>query len=141
LACDVIVASSAARFDTRFLDIGLHPGGGNTWRLRRLTDHQTVMAMVLFGQMLDGAEAAARGLAWQCVEPDQLAETARAIAARAASFSRELTRRTKDTIMGLGAVTTSADAVKHEVDPQLWSMAQPQFQELIAKLQADIASK
>ncbi|MCU1344967.1 MAG: putative enoyl-CoA hydratase [Acidimicrobiia bacterium] len=141
LACDVILASTAARFDTRFLDIGLHPGGGNTWRLRRLTNHQTVLAMVLFGQQLTGAEAAARGLAWQCTEPDQLISTARAIAGRAAGFPRELTRRVKATIMGLDEVTDSQAAVEHEVQPQLWSMAQPQFQELIAKLQADIASR
>jgi hypothetical protein len=43
--------------------------------------------------------------------------------------------------MGLDAVTNSEDAVKHEVHPQLWSMAQPQFQELVAKLQADIAGR
>jgi enoyl-CoA hydratase len=141
LACDVILASTAARFDTRFLDIGIHPGGGNTWRLRRLTNHQTTMAMVLFGQQLNGLEAAARGLAWQCVEPDELIPTARAIAGRAAGYPRELSRRVKETILGLGAITNSKEAVDHEVHPQLWSMAQPQFQELVAKLQADIAKR
>ena len=41
LACDVILAARSARFDTRFMQIGIHPGGGHTWRLRRITDHQT----------------------------------------------------------------------------------------------------
>jgi len=141
LACDLILASTAARFDTRFLDIGIHPGGGNTWRLRRLTNHQTTMAMVLFGQQLTGTEAAARGLAWQCVEPDELLPTAHALAARAAGYPRQLAIRVKDTIMGLGAITNSQDAVDHETRPQLWSMAQPQFQELVAKLQADITKR
>jgi enoyl-CoA hydratase len=141
LACDVIIASTAARFDTRFLDIGLHPGGGSTWRLRRITNHQTVMAMVLFGQQLNGTQAAARGLAWECVEPDDLMTAATALAGRAAGFPRQLSRRVKDTIMSLAEVTTSQDAVTHEVHPQLWSMAQPQFQELVAKLQANIANK
>src|SRR5262245_41665760 len=31
LACDVRIAARRARFDTRFLQIGLHPGGGHTW--------------------------------------------------------------------------------------------------------------
>ena len=31
LACDVRLAARRARFDTRFLQIGLHPGGGHTW--------------------------------------------------------------------------------------------------------------
>ncbi|HEX8581868.1 MAG TPA: enoyl-CoA hydratase-related protein, partial [Acidimicrobiales bacterium] len=35
LACDVRLAGRSARFDTRFLDLGLHPGGGHTWLLRR----------------------------------------------------------------------------------------------------------
>ena len=34
LACDVRLAARRARFDTRFLQIGLHPGGGHTWLLR-----------------------------------------------------------------------------------------------------------
>ena len=33
LACDLVIAGVSARFDTRFLNIGLHPGGGHTWRL------------------------------------------------------------------------------------------------------------
>ncbi|MDP6285484.1 MAG: enoyl-CoA hydratase-related protein, partial [Acidimicrobiales bacterium] len=37
LACDLVIAGVSARFDTRFLNIGLHPGGGHTWRLRNIT--------------------------------------------------------------------------------------------------------
>jgi len=33
LACDVVIATPAARFDPRFLDVGIHPGGGHLWRL------------------------------------------------------------------------------------------------------------
>jgi enoyl-CoA hydratase len=33
LACDVVIAGESARFDPRFLDIGIHPGGGHLWRL------------------------------------------------------------------------------------------------------------
>src|SRR3981189_587941 len=31
LACDVRLAATSARFDTRFTKIGLHPGGGHVW--------------------------------------------------------------------------------------------------------------
>ncbi|MSZ24454.1 MAG: enoyl-CoA hydratase, partial [Actinobacteria bacterium] len=72
LACDVILAGASAKFDTRFLQIGLHPGGGNTWRLRRITDLQTTMALVLFGEVVDGARAAEIGLAWKCVPDTEL---------------------------------------------------------------------
>ena len=35
LAADVRLAGPRARFDTRFLPLGLHPGGGYTWMANR----------------------------------------------------------------------------------------------------------
>ena len=139
LACDVILAGRSARFDTRFMQIGIHPGGGHTWRLRRITDHQTVMAMVLFGEAVDGARAADIGLAWRCIDDADLLATATAMASRAASFPRELTSRTKATIQQLQVVDTSEQAVAHELEPQAWSMDQPPFLELVTKLQQQIS--
>jgi enoyl-CoA hydratase len=141
LACDVIVAGRSARFDSRFLDIGIHPGGGHTWRLRNRTDEQTVMAMVIFGEVLAGDEAARRGLAWTCVDDDALLDTARRLATRAASHALALVRRTKATITQLARVRDSDDAVAHELDPQVWSMRQPAFQELVASLQQRISGR
>jgi enoyl-CoA hydratase len=138
LACDVIIAARSAKFDPRFLQIGIHPGGGHTWRLRRITDHQTVMAMVLFGEQLDGENAARVGLAWRCVDDEQLLAEATQLAGRAAAAPPALVRRTKATIMALGAVTSSEAAVAHELDPQVWSMQQPAFQELLGKLQRNL---
>ena len=40
LGCDVRLAARRARFDTRFLQIGIHPGGGHTWMFRRLVGPQ-----------------------------------------------------------------------------------------------------
>src|SRR4029453_11341326 len=54
LACDVILAGESARFDTRFIDLGLHPGGGHTWMLQRRIGSQAAAALVLFGRVLDG---------------------------------------------------------------------------------------
>jgi enoyl-CoA hydratase len=139
LACDVILAARSARFDTRFMQIGIHPGGGHTWRLRRITDQQTVMAMVLFGEAIDGERAVDVGLAWRCFDDAELLDAATAMAARAASFPRELTRLTKATILQLDTVTSSEDAVAHELDPQAWSMDQPPFLELVTKLQQKIS--
>ncbi|GIR35849.1 MAG: hypothetical protein CM15mP49_12340 [Actinomycetota bacterium] len=42
LACDMILAGESARFDSRFLEIGIHPGGGHTWRLLSRTNEQTM---------------------------------------------------------------------------------------------------
>ncbi|MCB0964737.1 MAG: enoyl-CoA hydratase/isomerase family protein, partial [Acidimicrobiales bacterium] len=47
LACDVRLVGRSGRFDTRFLQLGIHPGGGHTWMLRRLVGPQTAAALVL----------------------------------------------------------------------------------------------
>ena len=46
--------------------LGLHPGGGHTWMMRRLVGAQTAAATVLFGEVLDGEAAERHGLAWRC---------------------------------------------------------------------------
>lgn len=138
LACDVIVAGESARFDTRFLKIGLHPGGGNTWRLRRITDLQAAMALVVFGEVVDGRRAAEVGLAWSCVPDDELLGAARTLAGRAAAGPPELVRRMKATLQATDAVTTSEEAVDLEVGPQLWSLDQPVFTELLDRLRTQM---
>src|SRR5689334_23559540 len=65
LACDVILCSPAARFDPRFLDAGIAPGGGHLWRLRDRIGRQAAAALVLCGESLDGEGAARVGLAWR----------------------------------------------------------------------------
>ena len=72
LGCDVRIAAKRAKFDTRFLQIGIHPGGGHTWMFRRIAGPQATMAAVIFGEVLDGEEAARVGLAYKCVADDQL---------------------------------------------------------------------
>ena len=47
LACDVIVAADSAKFDSRFLQIGIHPGGGHTWRLLARTNFQTLVGRLV----------------------------------------------------------------------------------------------
>jgi enoyl-CoA hydratase len=121
LACDVRLASPSARFDSRFLRIGLHPGGGHTWMLERAVGPQATAAMVLYGERLDGERAAAIGLAWRCVPDDELLDTAVAFAARAAEASRELVARTKRTLASLPWQPDFDAAVTTELDVQWWS--------------------
>ena len=85
LVCDLCLAAPTARFDSRFLQLGIHPGGGHTWMLPRVAGRQTLNAMVLFGEALDGEEAVRHGLAWRCVAQEALVAEAVALAARAAS--------------------------------------------------------
>ena len=141
LGCDLRVAARRARFDTRFLQIGIHPGGGHTWMLRRIVGPQATFAGVVFGEVMDGAEAERVGLVHRCVDDDQLLSVAGAMAARAASAPKALVIEVKRTIQAMADIDTHQDAVKRELDPQVWSTRQPWFAQRIAALQARISSK
>jgi enoyl-CoA hydratase len=141
LGCDVRLAARRAKFDTRFLQLGIHPGGGHTWMLRRIVGPQAAMAAVVFGEVLDGAEAERIGLVHRCVDDDQLLAVAHDFAARAASVPRELALVTKRTIQEMADVVDHPAAVARELDPQLWSTRQPWFAERLAAMQARISSK
>jgi enoyl-CoA hydratase len=135
LACDVRIASTHAKFITRFLDLGLHPGGGHTWMLQRIVGPQAARAAVLFGQEWNGEAAVRVGLAYECVEADQLVPRALEMAARAASAPRELSVRTKATMRAVVDMESISDAVEAELEVQAWSLQQPEFKERIAKFQ------
>ena len=141
LGCDIRIAATRARFDTRFLQIGLHPGGGHTWMQRRIVGQQGAMAAVVFSQVLDGPEAERVGLAYRCVPDDELLVAAHEFARGAASAPRELAILTKQTIQDMASIDAHADAVQREFDPQLWTVRQPWFEERIAALKAKISSK
>jgi enoyl-CoA hydratase len=139
MVCDVRIAARSARFDTRFLQLGLHPGGGHTWMFRRIAGPQATMAAVLFGEVLDGEEAARIGLAWRCVDDDALLPTAVQLAGRAASGPPELVRRMKATITDMATIDDHDAAVERELVDQVWSLQQPAFQERLAALRAKIS--
>jgi len=135
LCCDVRIAAHRAKFDTRFLQIGLHPGGGHTWMFRNIAGPQSTMAAVVFGEILDGHEAQRVGLVYKCVPDDELMPTARVMAVRAASAPRELVIITKRTIQQMANVATHDEAVAKELEPQVWTTRQPWFAERLAALQ------
>ncbi len=141
LACDIVVAAAdRARFDTRFLQIALHPGGGHTWRLRSIAGRQTTMAMVLFGEVVRAAQALDLGLVWKVVDDAALIDESVALAAVAAGQGKDLNARTKASILALDTVTDSDAAVEHELWPQLWSMEQGDFRALVERLRSNISS-
>jgi enoyl-CoA hydratase len=129
LACDVRIAGRSARFDTRFLQLGLHPGGGHTWMMSRVLGPQGAAATVVFGDVLDGDAAERHGLVWRCVDDSTLLADALAFAAKAASAPPALARRVKQTLRQVPTITSPDEAVSVELEAQLWSMQQPDFAE------------
>jgi enoyl-CoA hydratase len=136
LSCDVILASPKARFDPRFMDLGIHPGGGHLWRMERLVGRQAAAALVLFGESLTGEEAARVGLAWRCVDDAELLDTAIAFARRAADRPRELVGRAKAVLDASLSLDSWRDAFELELTHQDWSMTQPAFEARLAELRA-----
>jgi enoyl-CoA hydratase len=141
LGCDVRLGSRRAKFDSRFLQIGIHPGGGHTWMLRRAVGPQATFASVVFGEVIDAAEAERIGLVHRCYDEDQLLPAAQEMAARAAAAPRELLIEMKRTIQEMADVRTHPEAVDRELTPQVWSTRQPWFAERLAALQAKITSR
>ncbi|HEX7442699.1 MAG TPA: enoyl-CoA hydratase [Acidimicrobiales bacterium] len=139
LVCDVRLAAASARFDTRFLQLGIHPGGGHTWMLQRAVGPSAAAAMVLFGEVLSGAEAERVGLVWRCVEDAVLLDEATELATRAAAAPLELLLRTKATLADMTSIDDHGAAVERELETQLWSMDQPEFAERLAALQRRIS--
>jgi enoyl-CoA hydratase len=127
LACDVRLAAASARFDTRFLRIGLHPGGGHAWMLDRAIGPQAAAAMVLFGAPVDGARAAEIGLAWACHPDDELIDQAIAFAARAATVPKELSAAAVATLREAPWQPDFEAAVATEITRQSWSLGQGWF--------------
>jgi enoyl-CoA hydratase len=134
LACDVTLCTPEASFDVRFLDVGIHPGGGQLWRLRQSVNQQTVAALTLFGETVRGEEAARVGLVWRCVPRDGILEEATALAERAASRDPELVARVKSTMRQLEGVTDPEGAIALERSSQRWSMERPVFAETLRGL-------
>jgi enoyl-CoA hydratase len=141
LACDVILAAPGARFDPRWLDVGIHPGGGHLWRLAQRIGAQGAAALVLCGDTLDGTEAAATGLAWRCVPDEELIPLAMKLATRAAGRPRELVARTKASLRAGLQLSSPEHAMALELEAQEWSMDQPGFADRVREIQASLAAR
>ena len=137
LACDLRLAGPRAKFDARFLQLGLHPGGGYTWMVQRALGPQGAAALTLFGETLDAAEAERIGLVHRVAE--DVVTAAIELAARAAAAPPELVRATKATMRLTAGRSTQAEAVEIEVRAQAESVRSSDFQERLAALQARIS--
>jgi len=85
LHCDVVLASTEARFSLPFVHLALVPEGASTFLLPRMAGLQRATDLLLSGEPFDVQTAREIGLVSRVVEPGQLAavasDRARAIAA------------------------------------------------------------
>ena len=79
LACDIVIASTSAKFIQSFARIGLVPDSGGSWFLPRLVGDARARGLALLAQDLSAEKAASWGLIWRCVADDALIYEARRI--------------------------------------------------------------
>ncbi len=140
LACDIRIASEGALFDTRFLKIGLHPGGGHGWLLLRAIGWAEAARMLLLARPVDAQEAAAIGLVQRVTSSEALLDAAIELAARTEMLPRELLMRTKSSLRHAAESSHSA-AFERDATEQLRSLGEPPFIELVKRLKSTIAAR
>lgn len=111
VAADFRVVTPEARFAGNFVKLGFHPGFGLTFTLPRIIGVQKAALMLYTGRRINGQQALEWGLADVLVAPDNLRDSARALAAEIAENAPLAIVSTRETMRaGL------ADAVKAQTD-------------------------
>jgi enoyl-CoA hydratase/carnithine racemase len=77
LMCDIRVGSSKAKFGSTFAKVGLIPGDGGAYLLRRIVGFSKAVEMILTAKIIGADEALEIGLVNQVVAPDDVVEVAR----------------------------------------------------------------
>ena len=82
LACDIRIASDAAKFGQPELGLGIIPGAGATQRLPRIVGMGRAKHLILTGEIIDAKQALEIGLVSAVTPPGQLQIRAREMAKR-----------------------------------------------------------
>jgi enoyl-CoA hydratase len=98
LACDVLIASSAARFADTHARVGILPGWGLSQKLSRTIGIYRAKELSLTGNYLSAEQAEAWGLVNRVVAPDALLAACRALAQEMLSCVPEVMRNYKRVI-------------------------------------------
>jgi enoyl-CoA hydratase len=133
LACDMRIASDGALFDTRFLKLGLHPGGGHTWMLLRAVGWAHASRLLLAGRAVNAEEACRIGLVEDVVPEAALIDQAVEMLRICVAAPRELVLRTKAS-MRLAQSSDHEAAFHHETAEQKWSLESPEFAGALSRM-------
>lgn len=115
LGCDVLIASTEARFADTHGRIGVMPGWGLSQKLSRIIGIYRAKELSLTGNYLSAQQAEAWGLVNRVVPPDQLLPTCRALAKDILSCPPDMVRNLKQ-VIDRGYAQTLADGMQIEWD-------------------------
>jgi enoyl-CoA hydratase len=139
LACDILIASTNARFADTHLRVGLLPGWGLSQRLPRLIGISRAKEMSLSGNFVDAQTALAWGLVNRVVSPEELMSAARKLAADIAGCDPQMTARYK-ALIDDGFALPFGEAMALEQDLSAQSVAQADTAE-IARRRGEIQAR
>jgi enoyl-CoA hydratase len=120
LACDVLVASSEARFADTHARVGILPGWGLSQKLPRLIGVQRAKEVSFTGNFIDAETAERWGLVNRVVPPEELLPTCQKLAAEMASCVPHVLRGYKR-LIDEGCGMPLADALRYESERALAS--------------------
>lgn len=83
--CDLVYASSAAKFHTPFADLGVCPEFGSSVTFTNVMGSHRAAQMLLLGEAMSATDAERFGLVNQLVDTDQLDTTVQAVASKLAA--------------------------------------------------------
>ncbi|MBS0411884.1 MAG: enoyl-CoA hydratase [Proteobacteria bacterium] len=115
LACDVLIASTNARFADTHARVGIMPGWGLSQRLSRVIGPYRAKELSLSGNFLDAQTACDWGLVNRVVAPEELMPAALKLAADMATIPVETLALYKK-IIDDGYALPFGAALKHETD-------------------------
>lgn len=113
LLCDILIASTEAKFADTHSRVGMLPGWGLSQRLPRLIGISRAKEISFTGNFISAQQAEAWGLVNRVVPPEELLTTCRALANDIASCVPELIRRYKR-LIDEGFGMNFAEASAHE---------------------------
>lgn len=85
MACDLIYASTKAKFGQPEVNLGIIPGFGGTQRLTRRVGIMGAKELIFTADIIDANKAKEIGLVLEVLEPDKLVEHCKAVATKIAS--------------------------------------------------------
>ena len=116
LSCDMIVASTKAKFGQPEVGLGITPGFSGTQRLPRRIGVAKAKELIFTGEMISGEEAGRIGLANKVVEPEALMDAAREMAGRIVKNAPIAVKYAKACIdRGLNVDIDSGIAIENEL--------------------------
>ena len=123
LACDLLIASTEARFADTHARVGILPGWGLSQKLPRLIGAQRAKEISFTGNFIDAATAEAWGLVNRVVAPDELLPAAKKLAADMAGCVPHVLRGYKR-LIDEGLRMPLGDALQLEIDRAMESVAE-----------------